>query len=83
MGLDLDLVPRAHLIMPGGPQGNSNSRTSASHRASTRKPLQREEAPFVHLRAAKEPQGEQHTFTVTTRGLQGTLWALLLQESLP
>lgn len=81
MGLDLDLVPRAHL-MPGGPQGNSNSRASASHKASTRRPLQREEAPFVHLRAAREPRGAQHTCTVTTRGLQGTLWEPLLEESL-
>lgn len=52
MGLDLDLVPGAHL-MPGQLQGNSNSRAFASHRAGTRKSLQREDTPVVHLRAAK------------------------------
>ena len=60
----------------------TNSGASVSQMVSTRKPLQREEAPFVHLRAAREPWGEQHALKVTTRGLQETPWELLPEESL-
>lgn len=62
MGLDL---------MPDGQQGNSNSGPFGSHRPSTRGPLSREEAPFVHLRAVREPLGRAALFHSDHQGALG------------